>query len=96
MGLQLLNKQHVTYAALSHPRSRRGFRIVVHSRFDEIVDPFLDAPILIGDEDLHAPPIDLRLFNRTGNGVTGFDDDPVFLRRVHPSGNTRGAEKPHK
>ena len=78
---------------LSHAGPRRGFRIVVHSRFDELIYPFLDAPILIGDEYLHVPPIDLRLYNHTGNGVTGFHYDPVVLRRVHPSCNTRGAEK---
>ena len=60
MALQLLFG-FLTYAAPSHPGLRRGFRIVVHSRVDERVDPFIDAPMLIGDEDLHASPIDLRL-----------------------------------
>ena len=30
--------------------------------------------------------IDLRLYNHTCNGVTGFHYDPVFLRRLRPRG----------
>ena len=64
--------------------------------FIEQTGTFLEAPMLIGDEYLHVPPIDLRLYNHTGNCVTGFHYDPVFLRRVHPCGITRGAKKQTK
>ena len=59
----------------------RGFRIVVHSRFDERVDPFLEAPTLCFDPTLQIPFIDLRCPNHTGNGVSGFHYDPVLLHR---------------
>ena len=62
-------------------KATRGFRIVVHSRFDERVDPLIDAPTLSFDPALEFPHIDLRLYNPTGNGITGFHYDPVFTER---------------
>ena len=62
-------------------KARRGFRIVVHSRFDERVDPLLDAPTLCFDAMLQMPSIDLKLYNHTGNGIRGFHYDPLFLHK---------------
>ena len=73
--------------------ARRGFRIVVHSRFDERVDPFLDAPTLCFDSTLLLPHIDLRLYNHTGNGVSGFHYDPVFLHRLQLRAGGQSAKK---
>ena len=67
--------------------ARKGFRIVVHSRFDERVDPFMDVPLLCLVATLQVPHIDVRLYNHTGNGVTGFHYDPVFLCRLRPRGS---------
>ena len=84
----------LTYSGHLKDEARRGFRIVVHSRFDgDVVDPFMDAPILCLDADLQVPHIDLRLYNHTGNSFTGFHYDPVFLRRVRPRGRARGVRQ---
>ena len=69
------------YAFPSKGRPLRGFRIAVHSRFDEHVDPFFDAPTLCLDDSLEIPYIDLRLYNNTGNGITRMNYDPVFLKK---------------
>ena len=58
----------------------------MHSRFDDRADPLMDAPIRCLDAALQMPHIDLRLYNHTDNGVSGFHYDPVFLRRVRPRG----------
>ena len=61
--------------------ARRGFRIVVYSRFDgDVVDPFMDAQVLVVDDCVGLPHIDLRLYNNTGNGISGFHYDPIVLR----------------
>ena len=73
--------------------ARRGFRIVVHSRFDERVDPFLDTPTLCFDSTLQIPHIDLRLYNHTGNGVSGFHYDLVFLHRPQLRAGGQSAKK---
>ena len=62
-------------------KARRGFRIDVHSRFDERVDPFLDAPTLCFDVMKDMPFIYLELYNHIGNGIVGFHYDPLFLHR---------------
>ena len=74
-------------------QTRRGFRIVVHSRFDERVDLFLDAPTLCFDPTLQIPHIDLRLYNHTGNGVSGFHYDPVLLHRPQSRAGGQSAKK---
>ena len=63
-------------------KARRCFCIVVHSRFDERVDPFLDAPTLCFEAMMEMPFIDLTLYNHTGNGTVGFHYDPLFLHRA--------------
>ena len=73
-------------------KARRGFRIVVHSRFDERVDPFLDAPTLCFDAMIEMPVIDLTLYNHTGNGIVGFHYDPLFLHRP-PRASAQDAKK---
>ena len=62
-------------------KARRGFRIVVHSRVDERVDLFLDAPTLCFDVMMEMPFIDLTLQSHTGNGIVGFHYDPLFFHR---------------
>ena len=71
----------------------RGFRIVVHSRFDERVDPFLEAPTLCFDLRLQIPIIYLRLYNHTGNGVSGFHYDLVFLHRPQSRASAQHVKK---
>ena len=66
----------------------------MHSRFDERVDPFLDAPTLCFDSTLQIPHIDLRLYNHTGNGVSGFHYDPVLLHRPQLRAGGQNAKKP--
>ena len=51
----------LTYSGPVQDEARKGFRIVVHSRFDERVDPFMDAPTVCLDATLQVPHIDLRL-----------------------------------
>ena len=63
-------------------KARRGFRIVVHSRFDERVDPFLDAPTLCFDAMMEISFIYLTLYNHIGNGIVGFHYDPLFLHEA--------------
>ena len=82
-GIEII-RFFLTYEGTMREAARIGFRIVVHSRFDETVDPFLDAPTLCFDPTLQFPHIDLRLYNHTGNCVSGFHYDPVFLN-VPPS-----------
>ena len=72
----------LTYAGPMKDKARRGVRIVVHSRFDERVDPFLDAPALCLGAMMEMPFIDLTLYNHTGNGIGGFHYDPLFLHRA--------------
>ena len=68
----------------------RGFRIAVHSRFDEQVDPFFDAPALCFNGASEIPYIDLRLYNNTGNGINGFYYDHVFcIGRIHGQVGTK-------
>ena len=83
----------LTYAGPMREQARRGFRIVVHSRFDERVDPFLEAPTLCFDPRLQIPIIDLRLYNHTGNGVSGFHYDPVLLHRPQSRANAHNVKK---
>jgi len=74
--------------------ARRGFRIVVYSRFDgDVVDPFMDAQVLVVDDCVGLPHIDLRLYNNTGNGISGFHYDPIFLRIVQDAGSARAMKK---
>ena len=73
--------------------ARRGFRIVVHTRFDARVDPMLEAPTLCFDASLDVPHIDLLLYNNTGVGVTGFHYDPVFVQLRSQRGGNAVAKK---
>ena len=82
----------LTYAGPMKDKARRGFRIVVHSRFDEIVDPFLEAPTLCFDAIMHMPFIYLTLYNHTGNGIVGFHYDPLFLHKA-PQASAKDATK---
>ena len=59
--------------------ARRGFRIIVHSRVDDIVNPELDTPTLCFDPQLQSPHKDLRLYNHTNNSITGVHYDPMYL-----------------
>jgi hypothetical protein len=72
----------LTYAGPMKDKARRGFRIVVHSLFDERVDPLLDAPTLCFDAMMEMSFIYLTLYNHTGNGIVGFHYDPLFLHRA--------------
>ena len=75
--------------------ARRGFRIVVHTRFDARVDPMLEAPTLCFDASLDVPHIDLLLYNNTGVGVTGFHYDPGFVQlRSQRRGNAVAKNNP--
>ena len=70
----------LTYTGPRKDEAKRGFRVVVYTRFDgDVVDPFIDAPTLPSENDIGLPLIDLHLYNNTGNGVSGFHYDPVFL-----------------
>ena len=60
----------LTYSGCMKEEARRGFRVVVHSRFYDRADPLMDAPILCLDAALQRPHIDLRLYNHTGNCVS--------------------------
>ena len=51
----------LTYSGSVQDEARKGFRIVVHSCFDEKVDLFMDAPLRCLDAALQVPHIDLRL-----------------------------------
>ena len=62
-------------------KARRGVRFVVHSRVDERVDPFLDAPTLCFDVMMQMPFIELELYNHIGNGIIGFHYDPLFMHK---------------
>ena len=86
-------KLFLTYSGSLKDDARRGVRTVVHSRFGERVDPFTDAPTLCVDATLQVPHIDLRLYNHTGNGVTGSHYDRLFLRRMHPRGSAPASKQ---
>ena len=85
-------KLFLTCSGLVQEEARKGFRIVVHSRFDERVDLFMDAPTVCLDATLQVPHIDLRFYKHTGNCVTGFHYDPVFLRRLRPRGSALASQ----
>ena len=42
----------LTYSGCMKEEARRGFRVVVHSRFDDRADPLMDAPIFCLDAAL--------------------------------------------
>ena len=66
--------------------ARRGFRIIVYSRVDEIVDPDLDTPTSCFDPHLQLPHVDLRLYNHTSNSIAGVHYDPMYcIRSSSPS-----------
>lgn len=54
-------KLFLRYSDVVQDEARRRVRIVDHSRFDERIDPFIDAPILCLDAILHVPHIDFYI-----------------------------------
>ena len=88
----VLKSYFLTYAAPMSQKARRGFRIIVYSRFDEILDPESDATTLCIDSHVQEPFIDLSLYNHTNNSIAGVHYDPVFLRRS-PSSSTEHPSK---
>ena len=68
-------------------KARRGFRIIVYSLFDDILDPESDATTRCVDSHVQEPFIDPRSYSHTNNSIAGFHYDPVFLRRS-PSSST--------
>ena len=55
--------------------------MVVYTRFDSVRDPLLFAHTFgIVEEDLErGEPVVLELYNNTGETITGYHSDPVFM-----------------
>ena len=53
----------------------------------EDIQPEEDALILCRSDDAMMPPVDLRLYNKTGTGTSGYHYDPVHMRQ---DGQRRG------
>ena len=75
----------LAYAGVANANISRGFKLIVLTRFDgDVIRPEEDALIFGRSGDAMLPPVDLRLFNNTGTGTSGFHYDPVHMRQNDP------------
>ena len=61
-----------------------GFSVTVFSRFDgDVINPENDILIINRNDDASRPSFNLRLYNNTGVGTTGYHYDPILPTQRH-------------
>ena len=69
------------YVQSTYSIAPKGFKVGVYTRFDAVGDPLLFSHTFgIVEEDLErGEPVVLELYNNTGETITGYHYDPVFM-----------------